>query len=469
MVAFRKGFAMRLIHVLGGVLLICAWASGQTTAPDSAGGAIELYARGQYEAVVARLAPAFAAGQAGIQDRLLLARACLHLGRGEQAADVLESVLKTDGENPEANSLRGQQLLAASQPTGAVKFLDRAYKLRKTPAVASLLGQAHFQLGNRVQAKEYLEAALAEDIRNPANSFTLGKMCLADGAGAQAEKFLLLAQDAGLESAELHHLLGQAYLLQRKFVGPVMIRRLARPAKVGDIVDEQVVLRSIEGRPDECLVCTRYCALYEGLWLIRTAAAEGRRPGDAAFARVPASQAESAAAVSAIASLALPPQSIMADAQFMAAKGWFAAGQYGLSKQSLEKSRRLAPSLTRTAELEAQIAIATADWAGLRETLGQKDKFEPATVADFYYKAAIVLRAEGKHAEALAALKKADAAVPTSAPVLRALAGLSLATGDRQAARKYYARIIELFPDADDIQELHNAHRNLSENAGDAQ
>jgi hypothetical protein len=53
--------------------------------------------------------------------------------------------------------------------------------------------------------------------------------------------------------------------------------------------------------------------------------------------------------------------------------------------------------------------------------------------------------------------------------VLRALAELSVTMGRDKQARGYYARLVELFPDAPDIDELRNALQVLEEKTGGAQ
>ena len=73
-----------------------------------------------------------------------------------------------------------------------------------------------------------------------------------------------------MESAELHLLLGKAYLLQKKTVGPVMIKRLGASAKVGDIVDGFIVLGKVPAAPNQYKVAARYCSLYEGLVLLKS-------------------------------------------------------------------------------------------------------------------------------------------------------------------------------------------------------
>jgi tetratricopeptide (TPR) repeat protein len=394
--------------------------------------ALKVYARGDYEGVVKLLEGRYKSGSAKIQEHLLLARAYLHLERSDDALGVLRAVLERDRENPEANSLTGQVLFKAGKNEDALGYLNDAYRLKQDAVTASTLGKCHYALGDPRKAKVYLEKALAEDIRDPSNSFLLGKICLERGLGALAEKYLLQSEEAGMESAELRLLLGRAYVLQHKLVGPVLVERIPGGPAPGDVVDDHVVLGRLEGVADRYKVCTRYSALYEGLRLLEV-------------------------------------QPDNADALFMAASGWLAAGDTELALKHLGKLSAKEPASRRVLELQARMLIEARDFSALERTLASAEQtkaFDAHTVADFYYRAALVLLAEGKLAEAVGLLKSAEQRWPTSAKVLRALGELSVVTGRNKDARAYYARMIELFPDAPDIDELRNALTVLQEETG---
>ncbi|MFB3892516.1 MAG: tetratricopeptide repeat protein [Phycisphaerae bacterium] len=396
--------------------------------------AIKTYARGDYEQAAAMLEKAYRANRTGIQDRLILARAYVHLKKPDQALEILKNVLDTDKENPDANSLSGQILLAAGKNEDALKYLEHAWRLKPDPVTASALGRCNYALGNIPKAKTYLTAALGQDIRDPSNSFLLGRIHLQRGSGALAEKYLLMAQEAGMESVELHLLLGQAYLLEAKPLGPVMVRTLAGSPKEGDVVDNCVVIGRLSDKAaaDQYKVSTRFCALYEGYQLLKA-------------------------------------DKQHADGLCMVASGWFAAGNYELALEHLKLLMAKEPRSKRACELQARLLVATRDFDGLAKALaaGQAAKvFDSRAAADFLCRAAAVLRAEGKRGEAIALLKKAEQEQPTAETVLRQLAALYQATGDDKYALAYYSRIVELFPDATDIDELRNAMKVLQEKAG---
>jgi Tfp pilus assembly protein PilF len=58
-------------------------------------------------------------------------------------------------------------------------------------------------------------------------------------------------------------------------------------------------------------------------------------------------------------------------------------------------------------------------------------------------------------------LRKAEQHTPTSAKVLHSLAGLAMAAGQADAASGYFARMVELFPDAPDVDEWRNVLKTL--------
>ena len=405
----------------------------QGAAPAGAGEAIEVYARGDYPAVVKLLEPSYKAGKARIQERLLLARAHLHLGHSQQALGVLRSVLDSDRENPEANSLAGQLLHKAGKHQEAIACLEHAFRLKPEDATtAAALGHCHHALGQDAKAKVYLEKAIGLDIRNPANSFLLGKICLARGLGALAEKYLLKAQDAGLSTRELHLLLGKAYLLQRKDLGPILARRITSGPKPGDIVSDYVVLGQIPGMAHQFKVCTRFSALFEGTGLLKST------PRDP-------------------------------DALHMVAAGWLAAGQLDLARKHLAGLQQVEPKSRRTMELLANTQLAAKQLGALEKTLAaarEAKLFDGRAVADFLYRAALGLRAEGKRPEAIRLLQKAEGHSPASAKILRSLAGLYVATERDKEASRTYARMVELFPDAPDVDEWRNARNVLDAKTG---
>ncbi len=397
--------------------------------------AVRVYARGDYAGVVKLLAPIHAAGKANIQQRLILARAQLHLNRRDDALGVLKSVLAADKENPEANRLTGKILHERGRHTEALEYLRQAYRLKQDPATASVLGKCHYALGDPVKAKVHLEKALKADVRDPTNSLVLGKICLARGMGALAQKYLLLAEEAGLASPELYLLLGRAYLLQRKYVGPVRARRLPAPARPGDLAADHVVLGPIDGVKDTYKVATRYCALHEGYRLLKAS---------------PAS----------------------ADGRFMLAAGWLAAGNTDLAAKHLKRLMQVEPDSRRALELEVRLLLAKKDYAAVAKALvaaGEKKVFGAAEMSRYYCHAANALRAEGKRKDAIRLLTRAEKLTPTSGAVLRSLAALYLGDGKKDEARRYYGRLVELFPDADDIDELRNIQRVLGEKKAGAQ
>jgi Flp pilus assembly protein TadD len=78
----------------------------------------------------------------------------------------------------------------------------------------------------------------------------------------------------------------------------------------------------------------------------------------------------------------------------------------------------------------------------------------------------MALRADGRRDESLALLTKAEQRTPTDPAVLRTLADLTLAMGRKDRAVGYFTRLVELLPDAADIDELRNTLRTLKPTGG---
>lgn len=413
-------------------LLLSVLVAAERVSLAQESGAVDLYARGDYAAVVRRLDPAYKAGTAKIQDRLILARARIHLNQSDQALAVLRSVLAMDRENPEANGLTGRLLYDAGKAQESLEYLEHAYRLKQDAETASILGHCYHALKDDRKAKGYLEKALEQDIRDPDNSFLLGRICLERGLGALAEKYLLAAQEAGMDSAELHLALARTYVLEHKLVGPVLVVRVPRAVQPGDVVDGQVVLSRLEDVPDQFKVCTAYSAMYEGYRLLAT-----------------------------------DPQS--AEGLFCVASAWLEAGDTDRSQALLAKLKAVEPDSSRVLDLAARLAVQTMDVASLKQSLTTAragKRMDDSQIVQAYYMAALRLRAAGNRPEATAMLQEAERIQPASGKVLRSLALLSLAQGQTDKARGYYVRLVELFPDAPDIDELRNRVKVLQEKTG---
>ncbi|MFN3167397.1 MAG: tetratricopeptide repeat protein [Phycisphaeraceae bacterium] len=425
---------MRLAHRLPLVCLLCVLAGLQARgqAQDQA---IELYARGEYQRVVDLIAaepegepPA----EANIQTRMLLARSYHHLGRLTDAVTVLQGVLEDDQDNAEANLLVGRSLYQLERYEDAVGYLNTALRLKREPRIAGLLGLTWYELDDLDKAKDYLEQSLAEDVSDPVISRRLGEICLSRGQGNRAEKYLLLARDAGDDSPSLHRQLAKAYAIQHKTLGPVLVRRIAGNPKPGQRIDGLLVLRQIEGQPEHYQVCTPFCAMYEGVWLLE------KNNDDA-------------------------------EALFIVATGWMSAGAYERAAGLIDRLANAEGESRRVRSLRADLALAKQDWEALRHALAQGDQpaaLETRDIVEYRYRAAMRLRSAGEYALAMKFLEEADAMDPTSAKVLRALVNLSRTTADRESAIAYYRRLIDLYPDSVDIDELRNALKQLEQQAG---
>jgi tetratricopeptide (TPR) repeat protein len=179
-----------------GVFVLSLTLSGVVRAADDppAPDPLEAYARGDYCSVIDRLEPIRLQGNANIQQRILLGRSYLRLGRLDESLRAFESVLAEDADSADANALVGEVLFLLSQHKRAVEHLKTAYRFKPQPQRAGMLGQCYFRIGQVAEAKRWLETALRQDIRDPAVSLELGKLHLQRQAGALAQKYLLIRQ-----------------------------------------------------------------------------------------------------------------------------------------------------------------------------------------------------------------------------------------------------------------------------------
>jgi predicted TPR repeat methyltransferase len=137
-------------------------------------------------------------------------------GRLRQAEAGYRAALRDEPDHPDALHWLGVLTLQAGRPGAAIPLLARAAARRPTDlAFAHNLGQALLSAGRAGDAIAVLERVLKLHPGHAASRMALGLARLArnvpeDSPGALAA--LEQARDAGLDSAELHHHLGVAFL-----------------------------------------------------------------------------------------------------------------------------------------------------------------------------------------------------------------------------------------------------------------
>ena len=155
----------------------------------------------------------------------------------------------------------------------------------------------------------------------------------------------------------------------------------------------------------------------------------------------------------------------------MLATGWLAAGNTKLAAEHLKPLLRAPPLGARVADLQVRLLLASKEYAAIETALAtaaQAKSLDAGSISQFYYHAATAVAADGKPEQAIRLLIQAEKLTPTSGVVLRSLAALHLNAGHKDQARQYYARLAELFPDADDIDQLRNRLAVLSDEKGGA-
>lgn len=127
------------------------------------------YARGELVAAVAHYDRAISADRENVEALLGKGSALLDLGKREESRAVLEELAKVDSREPRAAYLRsviaqmdGDTVTARKLLTEVVNLIDPAPRqlLAGKSNLALIAGLAHFDLGAREKAKEYLELYL---------------------------------------------------------------------------------------------------------------------------------------------------------------------------------------------------------------------------------------------------------------------------------------------------------------------
>ena len=112
--------------------------------------------------------------------------------------------------------------------------------------------------------------------------------------------------------------------------------------------------------------------------------------------------------------------------------------------------------MPRNADLHHSLGlllIRKGDKPGAYKELAEAARLAPDNVR-YTYVHAIALNAEGKRAEALAALRGADQRNPNNLEVLSALISINREAGDRQAALRYARQAAVLLPDNANLARL---------------
>jgi tetratricopeptide (TPR) repeat protein len=382
----------------------------------------EAYLKGDYNAVIELLDEKFSTGQTKIQERVILARSYLHTQNPEKAEEVLRSVLESDNENPEANALLGEILFEKQNYEEAIPLLQNALKRKDDPAVNSMLGQCYYHTGDSHQAVKYLKDALHKDPGNPVNGVLLGQIYLQRGYGLRAEQYLLKAVAAGQQGIDIERALGKAYLLQRKYTGPIVKRHIPEQKQPGNLLTDGMILKDLEEGKNMYLVASRYSSIFQGYQVLNL------NPADL-------------------------------EALYMVCQGWLSFGDAQRAAEFLEQIKQQDASSKREALLEAKILLALQDFPALEQHLTRTAEQQLLTdkeITGWYFAIALALRSSGEKAQALTYLKKGEAFDPASGKIIRALAGLYRVLGNNDEARHYYSKYIELFPDAEDIDKMKN-------------
>jgi tetratricopeptide (TPR) repeat protein len=380
--------------------------------------AAALYAAGDYAAVVALVRPAFTAGEASLRLRVLLGRSLRHLGQGEEATSVARSIVADDADHIEGNALLGELLLDAGQPAAAVPALEVVLRRVRKARWAVALGRAHLGLGEIGKAQERLEEALALGSHDPSVSYDLGRVYLSRGYGAKAERALQTCAESGGAPDDLDRLLAEALAAQAKMLATLTVVRSPADETPGMVTGERIIIARVADAADQAVASEGPCALLAALRHL------ARQPADPTCL------------------------SIAADA-------WLAAGRTEEAARHLDSLAATSPPPDLRRRRIALLIVRgdAAALAGLLADLTPDAGLPAPELAQAWHRLAVLQRAAGDPAAALTTLARADALDPANERILRARTALMLATRDPGSAAAL-RRLVELVPDAPDIEEL---------------
>lgn len=157
-------------------------------------------------------------GIQGINARNRLARMYANSGRGKQAAELLESVLKIEPKQSDALILRGELALAESRLTDAIKDFREVLADRPNDIdVLSLLSTVHRLNQEPIPALENLEKIVQLQPANESARLELAELLLKTGEAARAEQHIGSLLQLDPDSQKGYEALFKLYLAQRQW------------------------------------------------------------------------------------------------------------------------------------------------------------------------------------------------------------------------------------------------------------
>ena len=133
----------------------------------------------------------------------------------DKAVAEMDSLLKTEPNDPYFNELKGQVLLESGKPSDAIAPLRLAWTRSRNPLIAATFAQALVATEDKkdaLEAKTILREAVARDNQNPAAWYQLG--IVYERAGDEPRAALAMAEQANLSGEPSRALISARHAMQ---------------------------------------------------------------------------------------------------------------------------------------------------------------------------------------------------------------------------------------------------------------
>jgi tetratricopeptide (TPR) repeat protein len=209
--------------------------------------------RGDFERALDALGKAAAADATKTSYRLHLARAFRYAGKTDEAAVLLERILKEAPDHCEAGQMLGEIYAAAAKWPEVVKTLEPLLAYRHDYPTYHLLAEAHYNAGNQEKARACYEEAVKLNPASAPDHYQLGTIYLAGNFFARAVEAYTTALHLGTDTPVLRYKLGSAYFNLRNYFGQVRVRTV-KSGSAG-VIDGTWYLIEPSGAAEDAFLC----------------------------------------------------------------------------------------------------------------------------------------------------------------------------------------------------------------------
>ncbi|HYL12681.1 MAG TPA: tetratricopeptide repeat protein [Terriglobales bacterium] len=377
-----------------------------------------------------------------------LAQTYARMGRNDQAKELLQKVLAANPRSAEDLRLAGE-LFLFSDPKQSLTYFQRAEAVQSNPRTELLMARAYERVGNRDQAKKWLEAARSKAPRNPEVLRSVAAYYRETGQYALALETLksIPAKDANsvAELAFTYQLAGEKKQAADLYMraadmakGQIDIQLNASQALVnaGDFGRAETLLKRAEGLDSAHY---RLHAVRGQLYDLENRPEEAIKEYQLALSHLPESVAEG---VLYPISLHVSLYQLYRDtANTSAAEREAQTARALIQPMDIQDASR--PEFLR---LRAAIEMAFNNVAAAEKDLKEAMSLQPNSTNIVLNYANLLWKANRKP-EAVQMYQKALQLAPTDAAALGAMGYLAREMGDPKAAEMYFNKLASLHPD----------------------